>query len=131
MDERIERELELIRTRYPDVEYRKDGHWFLIPAYKVPEGKWALDVYAIAFQLRAGYPEVGPYSFYASPRPRGHDGRPPQSYQDAGSPPPPFEGEWGRFSWQLENWKVGTDVRQGSNLLNFIDSFRARLEEGP
>ena len=33
MDERIVKELELLKTKYPDLQYKEEGRWILIPAY--------------------------------------------------------------------------------------------------
>ena len=130
MQERIEAELELIREQYPDVEYREEGRWALVPSYPLPEG-WNRKVTEVAFQISEGHPGAAPYGFYV---PDGvlFDGNVPGSYTEPAGNAPPFQGSWGFFSWGEDEatWKPAADVRSGANLLDWVKSFGHRFAEG-
>lgn len=131
MTERLREDLERLRARYPDVVFREDGQWVFLPKYLVPTDAWERTDYTVCFQLRPGYPDIGPYGINVSPPPRGKDGRGPSNYADAPDPQPPFDGTWGRFSWELDGWRATADLVSGSTLLNYVESIRKRFEEGP
>lgn len=128
MSSRIEDELTLLRGTWPDIEYRKDGRWVLLPSYSMP-GTCAQPDAAVCFQIKPGHPGDPPYAFYVrSPiSPRGGGG----FQRSSPSSEPPFPGEWIKFSWSPEGWRATADPRNGSNMLNFALSFRDRLQEGP
>ena len=128
MQDRIDQELNLLRQRYPGLEYRTDGHWIRIPAYPLLEG-WNRSASDVAFQVPVGYPGTSPYGFCA---PEGllFGGHLPGNCTPA-DPMPPFGGAWVRFSWQPKNgWQPAVDVTAGSNLLNWVVSFAERFREG-
>ncbi len=131
MKERIEKELALLRRFYPDLEYREDGHWIRIPRYQVPGGTWNHDEVSVSFQIPApGYPGQAPYAFYVSPGLRLKEtDQKPNNYEEPAAGVP-FDRVWGKFSWTQENWRATGDVVSGSNLFNFVSSFRDRLNEG-
>lgn len=130
MKDRIEAELKLLRQYYPDTEYREEGNWFRIPAYPVTATAWNVDSVAVAFQAPIGYPGQPPYAFYVRPglRVKNTDQRPGNYEEPAGGVP--FDGVWGKFSWQQENWRATADAVSGSNLLNFVRTFADRFQEG-
>jgi hypothetical protein len=130
MTERLQRDLDLVRARYPEMQFREDGQWIFLPRYPIATG-WEHAAYAICFQIRAGYPDISPYGINVSPPPRGAGGQVPQSYVDTPDPKPPFDGSWGRFSWEIDGWKATPDLVSGSILLNYVESIRKRFEEGP
>ena len=130
MIERLQRDLELLRGRYPDVQFRKEGLWVFLPGYIVSSG-WERKKYDVCFQIRPGYPDISPYGINVSPPPRRSDGTPLKDYADNPEPKPPFEGAWGRFSWEAAAWKAAPDLVSGSTLLNYVESIRQRFEEGP
>lgn len=126
-------EVELLRRRYPAlILHEADGVWIRLNTFKIP-GPWAQPEYDICFCLNPVYPDTKPYGFYAQPFPRGgpDNQSAPGSYQDNGDPKPPFEGQWGKFSWDLPEWRPSPDVQAGSNLVNWVESFRSRFNEGP
>lgn len=131
MKDRIEAELQLLRRYYPDLEFRDDGHWIRIPRYLVPEGIWEQAEATVCFQIpMSGYPGQAPYAFFVQPGLRlKSTGQKPNNYEEPASGVP-FEGVWGKFSWTQENWRATADPVSGSNLLNFVGSFRDRLLEG-
>ena len=129
MRERIEQELELLRRRYADVDYREVGDWVRIHPVPTAAG-WSQPEISVAFQIPQGYPGTPPYGFYV-PRGLNYGGAQPQSYQDLAGTQPPFEGEWGMFSWAHDSgWRATGDVVGGSNLLNWTMSFADRFREG-
>ena len=131
MDERLRRDLELVRGRYPEAEFREEGQWVFLPRYRAPNDAWAHQEYAVCFQIRAGYPDMSPYGINVSPPARGGNGEMPGNYVDNPDPKPPFPGSWGRFSWEIEGWRASPDLVSGSTLLNYVESIRKRLEQGP
>ena len=130
MNERIESELGLIQQRFPDAEYREEGCWFRVPSYPLPEG-WNRTETDVAFQIAPGYPGQPPYGFYV---PSGilFQGNGPNNYTEPVANQPPFGGTWGQFSWAPEDgqWRPTVDIRQGSNLLNWVVGFGGRFRDG-
>jgi hypothetical protein len=133
MTERIGKELALLRTVFPDIEFLEvEGGWFRIPRYTVQFGGWAQEVVAVAFQVPGAYPGNAPYAFWVSPplRLAGSNAPPVNNYQEPS--PTPFPGTWAKFSWSHDNsWRPGPEPADGSNLLNFALSFRDRFRQGP
>ena len=128
MNERINQELELLRARFPGLEYQEEGRWVLLPKYGAPRGVWSTDCPDICFQIQPAHPGQKPYAFYV---------RMPFSLQSGAevlnatpSREPPFGGEWLKFSWDAPDWNATAEIRSGSNLLNWALTFRGRLEEG-
>lgn len=131
--ERLEQELALLGSAYPDLEYRVvDGvHWVRIPAYTVPSG-WAHQGNAvaeaeIAFQIptQAGQ---APYAFYVRPPLTLAAGGTPSNYTATATTP--WGSDFAQFSWSPnEPWVPKADIRTGANMLNFARSFAERLRE--
>jgi hypothetical protein len=130
--QRMHSELELLRSAYPDLEYRvADGaHWVRIPAYPVPHGWFAdgrpVDAAEVVFQI----PPLGqpPYAFRVRPTITLSGGATPNNYTPA--VPTPWGINFAQFSWApVESWVPKTDVRAGTNMLSFARSFGARLDD--
>lgn len=128
LEERLAKELALLRSRFPDTGYREDGHWFLLAKYPGPPAVWTNPAPDICFQVSTGYPGQKPYAFYI---------RQPFELMTGGevrnttpSAEPPYEGVWVKFSWDIPDWRATDDLTGACNLLNWALSFRARLEEG-
>jgi hypothetical protein len=121
---RVDQEIEILRTRYPDVEHQDP--WVLLPAYPVPSVGWSVSAIAVAFLIPAGYPGEKPYAFHVSPPLRVGQAVPANSTE---SHEPVFTGEWQKFSWDCPEWTPGADPRGGTNLLHWALSFRERLQE--
>ena len=130
MNERIDAELALIQQRFPDAEYREEGCWFRVPSYPLPDG-WNRTETDVAFQVAQGYPGQPPYGFCV---PSGilFQGNQPSNYTEPIANQPPFGGTWGQFSWVPEDghWRPAVDIRQGSNLLNWVTGFEGRFRDG-
>ena len=131
--ERLEQELALLRTAYPDLEYLlvEEAHWVRIPAYSLPPG-WtyqdtALSEAEIAFQIptQAGQ---APYAFYVRPAFTLAGGGTPSNYTATATTP--WGGDFAQFSWSPnEPWIPKAEIRTGANMLNFARSFAERLRE--
>lgn len=130
MQERIEAELALLRGRYPDLEYRPEGHWVKIPRYPLPAG-WSGSETDVAFQIPVGFPGTPPYGIYV-PGGITFNGTRPDNYTEPAPSQPPISGSWGIFSWTPDDgaWRATTDPTTGSNLLNWVIGFAQRFREG-
>lgn len=130
MEERIEKELALLRQRYHDLEYKEEGHWIRIPSYPLREG-WNRASTDVAFQIPVSYPGTPPYGIY-TPAGLLFNGERPNNYTEPGSNQPPLPGTWGIFSWSPADgqWRPTADLSTGSNLLNWVIGFADRFREG-
>lgn len=126
--DRLEQELELLRTGYPNLEHRRmddSVYWVRIPSYPVPRG-WSHEAVEVAFQIPD---QVGqaPYAFYVRPRLLLADGGTPTNYTAQATTP--WGADFAQFSWSPVSWTPKADVRAGANMLNFARSFADRLRE--
>ncbi len=126
MTDRVRAELELIRTRFPDVEFQEASHWARVRSYPVP-GDWGVEHVEIAFRVPPGLPGEQPYGFWV---------RPPLTLPGGGNPTDAtgpietgFGSGWQQFSWAPEVWQPGAEPRQGTNMLDWVRSFADRLAE--
>jgi hypothetical protein len=127
MKDRMEVELEMLRTRFPDLEVL--DHWIKFPGYPVSDALWLSGPsMTVCFPIPDGYPGQKPYGFYVSPPPKLRSGGEVKNSTVATEPP--FGGEWLKFSWDMPDWKALADPGGGYNLLNWALSFGKRLEEG-
>ena len=130
MQERIDKELALLRSRFPEVEYKQEGQWVCIPSYPLPEG-WNYRTTDVAFQIPQGYPGAPPYGFYTLSGLLFQKAR-PDNYNEPAPAQPPFPGPWGMFSWSpvAGQWRPAADLSTGSNLLNWSIGFADRFRLG-
>ena len=129
MQQRVMEELALIRREFPGAEYHETERWFFVPAYPLPTG-WNREVADVAFQANELHPAAPPYGFYV---PAGllYSGEIPLNYTEPAQNSPPREGAWGMFSWAPETeWMPRSPAEKGSNLLDWVRSFKARFVEG-
>ncbi len=129
---RIQEELALLRKYFPNVDFVEQGLWFRLPEYSLPpDMPWEPKTTSVAFQAPGGYPGTPPYGIYIL---EGliYNGSSPNNYQFPASQQPPFAGKWGILSWSPEDsqWRPTSDVKTGSNLLNFVRSFVDRFRQG-
>jgi len=131
MSDRIAEELSLMRERWPDLEYRSDGRWILLPTYPPRPDGWMPTMSAIVFQIQPVHPGSPPYGFYVSAGIT-FRGQAPTSYTEPAATQPPFAGPWGFFSWSPDDgaWQPTADIRAGANLLNWALGFQRRFHEG-
>lgn len=132
MQDRIERELALLRERYPALEYRAEGRWIRIPAYPLPAG-WSRATTDVALQIPPSYPGTPPYGIYV-PGGLTIDAQRPDNYTEPAQTKPPFDGEWGVFSWTTVDgqWRATAepDPVRGYSLRSWVEGFARRFEEG-
>jgi hypothetical protein len=127
MTERIEQELELLRSVFPNLEYSREARWVRLPQYPMPE-IWKPSEVAVAFQFPAAFPGQKPYAFHISPVPSlANDG----TVQNVThSSEPPWPGPWLKFSWDVPEWAPAEEARLGSNMLDFALTVVDRLRQG-
>lgn len=126
MTDRTAAELKLVRSGYPDVEFREDDLWARIPAYPVP-GEWAREHAEIAFRFPRDVFGEEPYGFWV---------RPPLQLPGGGAPgncsgpvATGFGEGWQQFSWAPDGWRPAAELRCGTNMLDWVRSFARRLAE--
>lgn len=128
MTERVQEEVELLRTVYRDLEYRQeaDVHWVRISSYAVPEG-WSDAKVEVAFQIPASIGQA-PYAFRVRPGLQLAGRGQINNYTYPVTTP--WGDDWGQFSWSPITWVPKEDIRAGANMLDFVGSFADRLREG-
>lgn len=130
MDERIRQEIDLLKKEYPDLEFKEEVLWVLIPNFPLPSEVWSKNSASVCFQIPPGYPGNPPYGFYVHEglRLKGSNEK-PENYEEPAQTP--FENTWGKLSWAHDNsWRATADISSGGNLLNFVRTFQVRLKEG-
>lgn len=125
---RIEAELGLLRSNFPDLDYLPDGHWVRLGEWMVPGDVWGQSVVEVCFQMPERLPGQGPYGFYVRPGVTLTSGQAIANYAYPASTG--FGDGWGKFSWQLEQWAPTDDLVAGTNMTNFVRSFQDRFSEG-
>jgi len=129
MEDRIKKEVELLRRRYPEMDYKEEDRWIRIPSYPLPEG-WNRPTTDVVFQIIVSYPGTPPYGIYVPEGLLFNQVR-PDNYVEPAQTRPPFPGMWGIFSWQVDGpWRATTDLVTGSNLSNWVAGFADRFREG-
>jgi len=130
MKDRIIKEINLLKSRYNNVEYVDNGHWIKIGSYHLPEG-WNKRKVDVVFQIPNQYPGGQPYGFYTLSGLL-YNGKKPGNYKEPSPISIPFKGNWGVFSWNPESgqWNPTADLVTGSNLLNWVIGFNERFRQG-
>ena len=128
MSDRTADEVSLLIAAYPAMEWRPQDRWARIPTYRAPVALWTLESFEVAFQLPAQLPGQAPYGFWVRPGLQLLAGGTVNNYSYPVTTP--FGAGWGQFSWAPEIWQPGQTVRSGTNMLDFVKSFAARLREG-
>jgi hypothetical protein len=128
LEQRLDEELSLIRTRYPGAE--RIGRWFRIPKYVLGDG-WEPAASDLLLVAKPAHPGDAPYGIYA-PLGITFKGSPPANFSPGVPEQPPFPGAWGVFSWEPaeREWRPTADITKGANLLNFVIGFATRFREG-
>ena len=126
MIDRVRAEVELVRSRYPMLEFREDDFWARIADYPLPEA-WGRPSTELAFQVPRDIFGQQPYGFWIRPPLVAPGGGPPTN--TSGPVATGFGEGFQQFSWAPEIWKPGVEPRNGSNLLDFVRSFAQRLRE--
>ena len=125
---RLEHEHLLIAEFFPTV--CRSGSWFLIPDdARATRLGWTPDPFPVAFHAQPRHPGQAPYGIFVPSSVR-VGGRAPENFASTSASGPPFDGEWGVLSWICDPWIPKGQIRQGSNLLNFLLTFEQRFREG-
>jgi len=127
MQPRIEQELALLRRYYPDLVWRDEGQWILLPRCSLP-ANWSAQEVPICFQVPPGYAGTPPYGFHV-PASLAFDGN---ALQNATNPSKtPFDGTWQMLSWtHLDDWRPTANLETGSNLWGWCRGFAERFRSG-
>lgn len=126
-EERIRREVDLVRHQYGAAEFDSAHGALLIPEFPLPSG-WNRSETWVLILVPPGYPTTPPDNFYTDPGLRLASGSPP-SNTSAG------QRHAGRsclmFSYHLESgdWWPGPEPDDGHNLLTFLAGVARRFEE--
>ena len=132
MIERLKEELNLIRKYIPNVILSPCKKWIYIPHYKLPKGRnWNMAEISICINIPNGFPGAMPYGIYV-PTDLRCNNQLPGSFQPNANNKPPLQGNWGMLSWSPApgQWKPSAEISKGSNLYNFIMTFKDRFNEG-
>jgi hypothetical protein len=122
----VTRQLDLLRTQWPNLIYLGDGHWVRVSDWQLPEG-WSQPAVDIAFQIKPAADQP-PYAFYVNSTDLKFNGRTPENWTASAQVPLP--GAWSAFSWAPETWIPTANPDLGPNMLAFARSFANRFVEG-
>jgi hypothetical protein len=118
MLERRQRELELVRTEYGDIEVGSNLDWVIIKKWPLPAG-WNKTETQVLVLIPPGYPVTPPDNFYTDNDLRlASGGQPSNSSVNVSQ----IDKPWLQFSHHVESedWKPHADLLQGHNLLTFL-----------
>jgi hypothetical protein len=126
MLERRQREFELIKQRYGEVEVAPDLTWIVIRRFPLPEG-WSKTQTDLLVLLPAGYPTTPPDNFYTDHDLKLATGAAIGNSSENVS----VNGRVTRqFSFHIEaDWRPHADLLQGHNLLTFLLGVENRMKE--
>ncbi|MBI4167595.1 MAG: hypothetical protein HY515_01420 [Candidatus Aenigmarchaeota archaeon] len=131
MHERVAREIELMREKYPKLEHGEHLNWVLIPDYPLPPNRYNKERTQLLFTIPAGYPNTGPDDFFVDGDLRLSGGAEPPGLRigsNSSSGPAPIPGNWAWFSWHPVRWKPTATIEGGDNLLSFLRGVNLCLE---
>lgn len=125
---RIDEELQLLRTRFPTLEFMAAGNWVRLKSFRLPAG-WNRSITDVAFQIVPS-PQA-PYGIYV-PAGLQFNGTRPNNYSEPVANVPFTDTSWGLFSWAFGDgeWQPATTAAGGSNYLNWALGFAHRFAEG-
>ncbi len=127
MRERIQRELELVKRKFGELEAGPNNDWFVVKRFPLGPG-WNKPVTHVLVLLPGGYPTTAPDNFYTDSDLRLAGGAVPGSatagQQAAGL-------TWLLFSYHVESgdWRPDPTPDDGHNLLTFLEGVARRLRE--
>ena len=123
--ERRQREMELLRKRYPRLEHGPGLDWFRVRELPLPQG-WNRESTDVLVLVSLGYPATAPDNFFVTPGLRTARGAPPDNYWENQS----VLGEtWAQFSFHADGWAPTDDPATGDSLLVFMLQVERRLQE--
>ncbi len=124
MNERVRQEIELLRTKYPNLQRGEKLDWVLLPDYPLPAGRYNREKTKLFFLITSGYPLTAIDNFFVEAGllfANGQGGIP--AYREGSTPsgaPLPVPGNWGWFSWHPNAWRPAATIEGGDNLLTFL-----------
>ena len=123
--ERLRRELELLRKRYPRIEHGADLDWFRIGDFPLPQG-WNRKSTDILVIVPPAYPATPPDNFFVTPGLCTASGAPPGNYSENQSV---LGVTWAQFSFHADGWSPTDDPLEGDSLATFMFAVERRLGE--
>lgn len=123
MHKRVREEIELLKAKYPTLQYGEQLNWVLIPELPLPSGRFNNPISKVLFSIPPGYPQTGPDNFFVDGSLRLHDGSNPPGFNQGNNSscgPAPVSGDWGWFSWHPHIWRPSAIIENGDNLSSFF-----------
>lgn len=128
MMDRRKQEIDLLRSKYGELEVGANHEYVLFKKYKLPD-EWNREHTELLVIVPPGYPVTPPDNFYVPQGFRLKNGAQPGSYSEGQNH---LGRQWGAFSVhiQTETWSPSSDLLDGSNLLTFmLTVVEKRLQE--
>ena len=121
--ERVAAEIELVRRKFPALQFGERLNWILIPEYPLPKDRFNKGRTKLLFNIPPGYPNTGPDDFFVDGDLRLVGGGTAPGFNpgsNSSSGPAPVPGEWAWFSWHPVSWRPAASIEGGDNLLTFL-----------
>jgi len=125
MEERIRREIEMLREKYPSLEVPQDATYLLVHEMALPSG-WNRSSTDLLVLVPPGYPATPPDNFFVPAGFRLGNDQPPANYAEGTSI---NEQQWGQFSFHSQEWNPTSEPDEGDNLLTYFVLIERRLGE--
>lgn len=127
MLERRKQELDLIRSKYGEIDIGPDLDWVLIKMFPLPFG-WNRDETALLVLIRPGYPTTPPDNFLVDNDLRLASGQLPGNVSADQSH---LGRSWLQFSYHVDaaEWRPNPELLNGHNLLTFLLGVEKRLAQ--
>lgn len=124
MDARLKAEIELVKAKYPDVQYGDNPPWVFIPDFSLQKDILNKEKTRLLFMIPPGYPVTAPDDFFVDAELRLANGEAPPNFNNGsrssnGSEAPIGES-WAWFSWHPNGWRPASEIQDGDNLLSYI-----------
>ena len=123
--DRLERELELLKGSFEQVEYDQNGACVLLRNVPLLPG-WDRTSIDVLVLIPTGYPATPPDNFFVPVGLKLISGQPPSNYSESQAL---IGSLWGQFSFHAQEWNPSAKVEEGDNLLTFLLLARQRLAE--
>jgi hypothetical protein len=120
-------ELRLLHRCWPSLIHADGTNWCKIPDFVLPAG-WNRPSVDVAFQVPDALPGQEPYAFWVHGGLALASGAQITNYAFPAESTP-WDGPWGKFSWNLNPWAPGARPGEGTGLVDFVRSFASRLRE--
>ena len=124
--ERREREFELLKQKYGELEHGENLDWVQFKRFPMPPG-WNREATELLVVIPPGYPATPPDNFFVRDGLRTAGGAAPGNYSEGQSV---LGGTWAQFSYHAKEWNPAPDPNVGDSILTFMIGVEARLREG-